>query len=248
MKYVYILIVTFLFEMLNHNSLMATVPTSNNIDSTEIKCLDLDKIDYFLPLRKNGSAKKIRYRNRQNAYRYYNFGDVRNIYVVDTVYIPEYKIIKYKDDYTFIVLNMKFDYKKFNFANPLSTPGCFLADGGFFLDSFGELSDYYEGALSLGNIQYWLAAEDLKEVKKLNKEYTLYDLNYSEETDIPHTFAIVFIRGKLYNWLSYNPKLCLYHDSWLEFIEDDNYYLVFVPVYNDTYNQMIKKILRSYEE
>lgn len=248
MRYMSIILVAFIMVLLHGNSVTAAVPASNNIDSTEIKCLDLDKIDYFLPLRKNGSAKKIRYRNRQNAYRYYNFGDVRNIYVVDTVYIPEYKIIKYKDDYTFIVLNMKFDYKKFNFANPLSTPGCFLADGGFFLDSFGELSDYYEGALSLGNIQYWLAAEDLKEVKKLNKEYTLYDLNYSEETDIPHTFAIVFIRGKLYNWLSYDPKLCLYHDSWLELIEDDNYYLVFVPVYNDTYNQMIKEILRSYEE
>lgn len=248
MRYMSIILVAFIMVLLHGNSVTAAVPASNNIDSTKIKCLDLDKIDYFLPLRKNESAKKIRYKNKRDAYRYYNFGDVRNIYVVDTVYIPEYKIIKYKDDYTFIVLDMKFDYKCFNFTDPLSTPGCFLADGGFFLGCFGELSSYYEGAVAYGNVAYWLATDDMKKVKKLNKDYTLYDLNYSKGDEIPHTFAIVFISGKLYNWLSYDPKLCLYHDSWLELIEDANYYLVFVPVYNDTYNQMIKEILRSYEE
>lgn len=255
MRHSIALIMVFILSMFVCININATEKVTCGGDTTTKRMINMDKIDYFLPLRDNNEKKYANRKTRDNRQKknlfFSSIDKIRNIYVVDTIHINDYYILKSKEKYYFLLLNKTFNRDTFNYLDPLANKDCYLVDEGFDLLSpiISEVAYYYYGR-QISSSMLYLNDLNLKKVKKLPFGYTLYKPAFSKEKY--HIFAVVLIKGSMFNMCYYegSDDFGTYAGGYTapyNFIDNESYYILLVPIYEIAYNHWMNKMIEQYQ-
>lgn len=255
MRHSIVTMMGFILSMFVCININATEKMACGGDTTTKQMINMGKIDYFLPLRNNNNKEYANRKTRDNRQIkdlfFSSIDKIRNIYIVDTIHINNCYILKSKEKYYFLLLNKTFNKDTFNYQNPLANKDCYLVDEGFELVSprIEELAIYYYGQHISSSMMY-LNELELKKVKKLPFGYTLYEPDFRKEEF--HVFAVVLIKGRMFNMCYYegSDDFGTYAGGYTapyNFIDNESYYILLVPIYEMGYNHWMNKMTEQYQ-
>lgn len=204
--------------------------------------IDLSKIDYFIPLRQEY------WKDMNTNSHFFDIGlladaGLRTLYIVDTVHIYNYNILGDSNNIKYIILDKKILDKDFNYTNPLKNNGCFLTNQNDDIFFYGCDWEYYLWPL-MGINFAWLT-ETINSVE-LTNGYTISDACQTPKHEHIDLFAICFIRGDLYKAINFY-KMSPQTRKMYEFIDNDVYYVMLVPISDFLYRNNFERTIWDYQ-
>lgn len=203
--------------------------------------IDLSKIDYFIPLREEY------YKNITTTSNFFDVGlhadaGLRTLYIVDTIHINSYNILADSNNIKYIILNKKILNNDFNYSNPLNNKGCFLTSQNDDISLYGFEWEYFLWQLTAYN--YCWLTESINSVE-LTNGFTISDECQTSKNEVINLFAVCFIRGDLYKAINFY-KMSPQTRKMYEFIDNDTYYIMLVPISDFLYKKAFERLIWHY--
>ena len=203
--------------------------------------IDLSKIDYFIPLREEY------YKNMNTNSHFFDIGllaeaGLRTLYVADTLRINNYNVLEDSNNVKYIIIDKKILDNDFNYTNPLKNKNCFLTNQSDDIFFYGCDWEYYLWPLMCIN-DYWLR-KPIKSVG-LKNGYTISDACQTPKHEHIDLFAVCFIRGDLYKEINFY-KMSPQTKKMYDFIDNDTYYIMLVPISDFLYRNNFERIIWDY--